>query len=141
MKRSFRSVMILLLVFTFSVASTGWSIAGAAMAAGGSKGHHAPVTPDHPGGGHEHGDDDVAQHPVCLESNSSDCGAGHDHDDVASSCCAMACHTAIPAHGYSMTVIETARAIDPVLLEIGVKEASGTRFERPPRSTGILIVG
>lgn len=137
MKRSFRSVMILLIVFAFSVASTGWSIAGAAMAAGGSKGHHAPVTADHPGGGHEHGDDHVAQHPVCPESNGSACDAGHDHGDVASSCCAMACHTAIPAHGYMTTVFATAHAIDPVLLEIGVKEASGARFERPPRSADI----
>lgn len=137
MMRSLRSFMILLTVLTFSVMNTGWSIASAGMAANGARGHHASSEADHSSGHHEHGDKDVAQHPACLEADGSACDAGHEHSDVASSCCAMACHTAIPASGYVTTVTGIAHAIDPVPLEVGVKEASVARFERPPRFAGI----
>ncbi|MFG1261022.1 MAG: hypothetical protein B7Y12_23635 [Rhizobiales bacterium 24-66-13] len=137
MMRSLRPFMILLTVLAFSVTSMGWGIASGAMASSGGKGHHAPIEASHSSGSHEHGDSDLAQNLACLEADGSACAAKHQHGDESNSCCAMACHTAIPASGCAMAIIAFVRTIDLPSLDAGVKGSSATRLERPPRSTDV----
>ncbi|MFG1352300.1 MAG: hypothetical protein B7X99_13015 [Rhizobiales bacterium 17-65-6] len=133
MMHSLRSFVILLTVLAFSVTSTGWGIASSLMVSSGGKGHHAPIEASHSSGSHEHGDSDLAQNSACLEADGSACAAKHQHGDESNSCCAMACHTAIPASGCAMAIIAFVRTIDHPSLEAGVKGSSATRLERPPR--------
>jgi len=137
MMPSLRSFVTLLTVLAFSVASTGWGIASGLMASSGGKGHHAPIEASHSSGSHEHGDSDLAQNSACLEADGPACAAKHQHSDTSSSCCAMACHTAIPASACAMVVIAFERTIDHPSLEAGVKGSSATRLERPPRSADV----
>ncbi|MFG1466162.1 hypothetical protein V5F77_25175 [Xanthobacter sp. DSM 24535] len=137
MMLSLRSFAILLTVLAFSVTSTGWGIASGLMASSGGRGHHAPIEASHSSGSHEHGDSGLAQNSACLEADGSACSAQHQHGDASNSCCAMACHTAIPASGCAMAIIAFMRTIDHPSLDVGVKESSATRLERPPRSTDV----
>jgi len=134
---SLRSFVVLLTVLAFLVTSTGWGIANTLMVSSGGKGHHAPIETSHSSGSHEHGDSDLAQNSACLEADGSACSAQHQHGDASNSCCAMACHTAIPASGCAMAIIAFVRTIDHPSLDAGVKESSATRLERPPRSTDV----
>jgi len=129
--------MIFLTVLAFSVTSTGWGIASGLMVLSGGKGHHAPIDASHSSGSHEHGDSGLAQNSVCLEEDGSACSAQHQHGEASNSCCAMACHAAIPASACAMAIIALERTVDHPSLEAGVKGSSATRLERPPRSADV----
>lgn len=137
MKQSLRSFVILLTVLAFSVASTGWGIASGLMASSGGKGHHAAIEASLSSASHQHGDSDLARNSACLEADGPASAAQHQQSDTSSSCCAMACHTAIPASACAMVVLAFERTIDHPSLEAGVKESSATRLERPPRSADV----
>ncbi|HQT15771.1 MAG TPA: hypothetical protein PLV46_30300 [Reyranella sp.] len=137
MMHPLRSFVILLTVLTFSVTSTGWGIASGLMVSSGGKGHNAPIAASYSSESHEHGDSDLGQNLACLNANGQACADKHHHSDTSSSCCAMACHTAIPASAYDMVVIASERAIDHPSFESGVKGSSATRLERPPRSADV----
>jgi hypothetical protein len=132
MMRSLRTFLILLTMLTFTVSSVGWSLASAS-AASGSGGHHAVIDGDRESD--HHGDNaNLAHESDCERVDVGACGTNHDDGKLANSCCAMACHTAIPNCSYFTSIAEIVRLIDPPAFQVGIKEASGPRFERPPRS-------
>ena len=137
MMPSLRSFVILLTVLAFSVTSTGWGIASSLMVSSGGKGHHAPIEASHSSGSHGHGNEDLVLDSACLEADGSACATKHQRGDASTSCCAMACHAAIPASGCAMAIIAFVRTIDHPSLEAGVKGSSATRLERPPRSADV----
>lgn len=131
MMRSLRAFLILLTMLTFTVSSVGWTLTSAS-AASGSGGHHA-VTDGAQARDHLDDGADHAHESYCERADNGACGTDHDHAELASSCCALACHTVIPNHGHFTSIAEIVRLVDPPVLQIGIKEASGARFERPPR--------
>ncbi|OYX85920.1 MAG: hypothetical protein B7Y01_00570 [Xanthobacter sp. 17-67-6] len=137
MMHPLRSFVIILTVLAFSLASTGWGIASGLMASSGGKGHNAPMEASHSGGLQERGATVLAQNSSCLEADGPACADKHQHSNTSSSCCAMACHTAIPASACDMVVIASERTIDHPSFESGVKGSSATLLERPPRSADV----
>jgi hypothetical protein len=140
MMRLLRSFLILMIALAFSVTSTGWSLASTSPAPSGGGGHHALGSDNHAqrlsGGQHEHGEQKSAKKAECLLADPN-CAGKHKRIDLTSSCCATACHTAIPAVGCDMTVRIFARSVDRPLPEAGLEEAPATRLDRPPRPAGV----
>ncbi|RCS21517.1 hypothetical protein DUT91_23565 [Phyllobacterium salinisoli] len=136
MMRSLRPFLILLIALAFSVTGTSWSIASGSVAPGAGENHHALSAASLSSGQHEHGNRDFTQNTVCQKAESA-CAAQKQHNDLTGSCCAMACHTAIPTLGCDIVVLVFARIVERPLLEAGIEEAPATRLDRPPRSLGI----
>lgn len=138
MMRRFRSLVILLTALAFSVTSVGWAMESGSMALNAANGHHRSIEATHSSGQHKHRSNDGVQRSTCLQATGVACDTDHHPGDPAKSCCgALACHAAIPVSSCTATVIAFVRAIEPLPLEIGIKEASGTRLDRPPRSVDL----
>ncbi|MDQ0513190.1 hypothetical protein [Ancylobacter amanitiformis] len=125
--------MIFLTVLAFSATGTAWGIASSLNASNLGKVHNAPIESSQTAGPHGHGSTELSKSSACLEADGSDCASHHRQGDKSSSCCAMACHTAIPASACVIAVIAFVRTIDHPSLETGVKESAAARLERPPR--------
>lgn len=133
MIRMLRSLMLVAAAVAFLVSSVGWSMASVRIMGG-----TAIVTAEkHAHAGHDHGrahTDPAACKTVTGEAN---CAGDHSRDGEASSCCALACHMAIPL---AFAIGPWAKAL-PVLgdasLNAGLDDAGLVRLERPPRSSNI----
>lgn len=133
MMRMIRPFIVILTVLVFTAMSTAWSVASAAVVFSDGGMHHAVMVAGHADGGHHHG---ASQQPECSGSHSSKCPS-HDHGDVSSACCGtMACHAAIPVNGCNVTVTAFVHPVEHMPLQVGLKEGSTARLERPPRPVG-----
>jgi len=142
MPQLMRHMIVLLVALAFSMSSVGWSVAG--VVAGGmlGKGHHAAVGiagSAHVGlqgdATHDHGSSE--QSAKCDSPGGEMCGSDSQKNGEASSCCAAACHTAMLTSQYLPIVHMISHDADHAPLLVGMKEAVGLRFERPPRTTDI----
>ena len=129
MMRLLRPFVVLLTVLAFSVSSLGWGTASALMVSSG--GHHAPIEASQSIEAHEHGRGELVQNSAYQQVDSS---TFTQHGDTSNSCCAMACHTVIPAAAYTMAVFALEQTIDYQSREASAEESSAARLDRPPRS-------
>ena len=123
------------------VSSAGWSMAsvragldGPAMhhsaVAGGDAGHHHAVAGAH--ASHDNHAVDPTKAGLC-DPAPSDCGSAVPADEDASSCCAMACHVAVPTSSLGIAVVRHPTRLALALPAHGLPWNRETRLERPPR--------
>lgn len=134
MSQLLRRCVIFFLALTFSVTSVGWAMASTSIAPRFGDEHHGSVDAGLSSESHQHGREAVDQIADCLGSD--DCTSDVHHDGLGDSCCAMACHDAASPSTGAAIFVAIIRAMDPVPLQMSVKEASTARLERPPRFAG-----
>lgn len=126
-----RRCVILFLALTFSVTSVGWAMASTSIAPRLGEEHHGSIDAGFSSESHQHVHEAVDQKADCLGSDN--CTSDVHYDGLGDSCCAMACHDAAAPSAGAAIFVGIIRAMDPVPLQMSVKEASTARLERPPR--------
>lgn len=90
-----RTLAIALTMVAVAITSTGWSAAAGLTAAVGMTAMQQSAGDDHSAGAHDHGGKQTADNTACTDGRQG-CGSSHHQpQDLAQTCCAMACHTAI----------------------------------------------
>ena len=126
-----RRFVIVFLALTFSVTSVGWAMASSSITPRLGEEHHGSIDASLSSGSHQHGGETADQIADCLGSD--DCESDIRHDSPGDACCAMACHDAAAPSAGAAIFVAIVRAMDPVPLQMSVKETSTARLERPPR--------
>lgn len=130
MNRVLRSFVVLLAAVAFMVTSVGWSMAASRPAAP----TVAAVSEMHAHGGHDHASAHKEAAACKYTTDTGACDNDHSHDGgPASSCCALACHMAIPSAFDVGPWAKLVPVIGDASLHTGLDDAGRVRLERPPR--------
>jgi hypothetical protein len=149
MARLLNQLLGIITAVALVVSSAGWSMASVQARLDGPAMHHHGGGNQAPHGGesqasaHDHGvsNDDVghdhhgtktADVSLCSPIGSP-CGSAVPSDEDSSSCCAMACHVAVPTAWATVSVVRLARRVTIALATYDVPRDRQTRLERPPR--------
>ncbi|MFG1423177.1 hypothetical protein [Roseixanthobacter liquoris] len=138
MLRALRNLVLLAAAIVFTASGVGWGYANASTVLGsGDTAHHRAMAEAQ--GGHRHEAQQASDgHHHASEAadpctDKAACGDGHAHVGDASSCCAAACHMAIPTafHAPLVTLLVLGRQALPPDTD-GI-QASVMRLDRPPK--------
>jgi hypothetical protein len=155
MARLLHQLLGIITALALVVSSAGWSMASVQARLDGPAMHHhaggnqdAGVNQEPDGGGsrasardhgvpndavgHGHHRTKAADAGLCSPTG-SDCGSAVPSDGDASSCCAMACHVAVPTGWATVSIVRLARRVRVALATYDVARDRQTRLERPPR--------
>jgi hypothetical protein len=145
MARFLHQLLGIITALALVVSSAGWSMASvqarldapamhhhaggndASQVENGASAHDHGVPNDDVG--HDHHGTTTADAGLCLSAG-SDCVPS---DEDASSCCAMACHVAVPTAWITGPAVPQARRVTVALATYDVPRDRQTRLERPPR--------
>lgn len=138
MLRALRNFLLLAAAIVFAASGVGWGYANASTVLGnGDTAHHRAVTEtqdghwheaQHASDGHHHASE--AADP-CMDKAA--CDEGHAHVGDASSCCAAACHMAIPTAFHAPSVTLLALGTQALPPDTDGFQASTMRLDRPPK--------
>lgn len=144
MLRALRNLLLLVAAITFAASGIGWSYANASTVLGsGDTAHHRAMAEAQ--GGHRHEAQPASDgHHHASEAadpcpDKAACGGGHTHVGDAGSCCAAACHMAIPTvfHAPLVTLLALGRQALPADTD-GI-QTSVMRLDRPPKFSSSQI--
>ncbi|MEP9380198.1 hypothetical protein ABLE91_26055 [Aquabacter sp. CN5-332] len=144
MLRALRNLLLLVAAITFAVSGISWGYANASAVLGsGDTAHHRAMAEAQDGHRHE------AQHASDAHHHASEaadpctdkaaCGEGHAHVGDASSCCAAACHMAIPTAFHAPSVTLLALGTQALPPDTDGIQASMMRLDRPPKFSSSQI--
>lgn len=150
MARALRPFLLLAAAIVFAVSGFGWSHASASTAfAARSATHHtvAGKAEGAHGGAYAQGhmaqdalgDHHHASGTVDPCTDATVCGEGHAHVGDTSSCCAMACHMALPTPFLTPSVtflLLGRRALPP---DTDGAETMTVRLDRPPKTSSLPV--
>lgn len=127
-----RMLSVALVMVAVAISSTGWA-AGAVLPATGDVVVGEASAMDHPSAGnHDHGGGKQEDSSAACEGSSCS-GSHHQPQDLAQTCCAMACHTAILSVDCVAPVSFLTWQIKHRQLADVLEGSATLRLERPPR--------
>lgn len=129
LSRAGRGLSIVLLMMAVSITGTGWSAAMVLPAA--NEVIKASAADHH--GADEHDTDGEPANDLATCQGAAGCGSHHQPQDLAQTCCAMACHTAILAVDCVAPVSFVIWQIKHQQLADVLEGSAAVRLERPPR--------
>ena len=129
-----RALAIALMVVAVAVTSTGWSAAAGLPTTGGIAATQSSAGDHHAAGAHDHGaGQQVVDRDACQEGTQGCGGSHHQPQDLAQTCCAMACHTAILSFACVEPISFVTWQIEHRQPTDELEGAATVRLERPPR--------
>ena len=138
MLRALRNLVLLAAAIVFTASGVGWGYANASTVLGsGDTAHHRAMAEAQ--GGHRHEAQQASDgHHHASEAadpctDKAACGDGHAHIGDASSCCAAACHMAIPTAFLAPSVTLLALGTQALPPDTDGFQASMMRLDRPPK--------
>jgi len=134
MARAGRALAIALMVVAVAVTSTGWSAAAGLPTTGGIAATQSSAGDHHAAGAHDHGAGQQAADRDACQDGAQGCGGSHHQpQDLAQTCCAMACHTAILSFACVEPVSFATWQVEHRQPTDELEGAATVRLERPPR--------
>lgn len=144
MLRALRQFLLLATAIVFAVSGIGLSYANASAVIGGGDTSHHRMTAEAQNGHRHEGQQGAPDHHhvskmVAPCTDTSACGEGHAHLGDASSCCAMACHMALPTSSHSPSVMLAVLGKQALPPDTGGVRTLAVRLDRPPKPSSLPI--